>query len=322
MSRAIAKRVLGLEARAIDAVARRLDASFDRALRLLASTKGRVVVTGMGKSGLIGAKIAATLSSTGTPSFVLDPAQALHGDMGAVRKVDNLLALSNSGETAELKVLLPLLRKLGCRVVLLAGNPQGILARFSDVVLDVGVDKEACPLNLAPTSSTTAALAMGDALAVALLEKRRFTKKDFARVHPAGHLGARLKENVGDVMRRGKDLPLVRAEDSLHRVAEVITDKKVGCACLVDQKGRLRGIVVDGDLRRALLKEPDASRWTAGNLAHPNPRLIAAKATLAQALQAMEEHTVYQLVVTDVHGRPAGLLHLHDLLGRGQVKIN
>jgi arabinose-5-phosphate isomerase len=322
VSRATARRVLALEARAVAALARRLDASFDRALRVLAATRGRVVVTGMGKSGLVGAKIAATLSSTGTPAFLLDSAQALHGDMGSVKSFDTVLALSNSGETEELKVLLPLLRGIGCKVVLLTGKPGGILSKCSDVVLNVGVTKEACPLNLAPTSSTTAALAMGDALAVALLEKKGFTEKDFARVHPAGSLGVRLRETVGDVMRRGSAIPLVHAKDPFRRVAEVITEKRVGCACLVDPKGVLRGIVVDGDLRRALLKDPDASRWTASALAHPHPRRVSPEATLAQALQMMEENAVYQLVVVDKRGRPVGLLHLHDLLGRGQVRIN
>jgi len=322
VSRATARRVLALEARAVAALARRLDASFDRALRVLAATRGRVVVTGMGKSGLVGAKIAATLSSTGTPAFLLDSAQALHGDMGSVKSFDTVLALSNSGETEELKVLLPLLRGIGCKVVLLTGKPGGILSKCSDVVLNVGVTKEACPLNLAPTSSTTAALAMGDALAVALLEKKGFTEKDFARVHPAGSLGGRLRETVGDVMRRGSAIPLVHAKDPFRRGAEVITEKRVGCACLVDPKGVLRGIVVDGDLRRALLKDPDASRWTASALAHPHPRRVSPEATLAQALQMMEENAVYQLVVVDKRGRPVGLLHLHDLLGRGQVRIN
>jgi arabinose-5-phosphate isomerase len=317
-----ARRVLRLEARAIDLLTRRLDETFNDALKVLFSTKGRVVVTGMGKSGLVGAKIAATFSSTGTPAFVLDPAQALHGDMGVVTRYDTILALSNSGTTEELKVLLPLVQKVGCRVVLMTGKPEGILSRFSDVVLNVGVPQEACPLNLAPTSSTTVALAMGDALAVALLEKHKFTEKDFARVHPAGSLGARLKETVGDIMRRGKALPLVKAGDSFQKVARVITEKKVGCACVVDVQGVLRGIVVDGDLRRAMLKDPNASHWTAKDLSNPKPRVIEPGATLGEALQIMEEYAVYQLVVVDPKRRPTGLLHLHDLLGRGQVKIS
>ena len=322
MSLETARRVLRLEARAIDLLTRRLDSTFNDALKALFSTKGRVVVTGMGKSGLVGAKIAATLSSTGTPAFSLDPAQALHGDMGVVTKYDTILALSNSGTTEELKVLLPLLKKLGCRVVLMTGKPEGVLSRFSDVVLNVSVPQVACPLNLAPTASTTVALAMGDALAVALLEKHKFTEKDFARVHPAGSLGARLKETVGDIMRRGKALPLVKPGDSFRKVASVITDKKVGCACVTDARGVLTGIVVDGDLRRALLKDPDASHWTARSLSHPHPRVIEPGETLGHALQLMEENAVYQLVVVDSKHRPAGLLHLHDLLGRGEVKIS
>lgn len=322
MSLETARRVLRLEARAIDLLTRRLDKTFNDAVKALFSTKGRVVVTGMGKSGLVGAKIAATFSSTGTPAFVLDPAQALHGDMGVVTKYDTILALSNSGTTEELKVLLPLVQKVGCRVVLMTGKPEGILSRFSDVVLNVGVPQEACPLNLAPTASTTVALAMGDALAVALLEKHKFTEKDFARVHPAGSLGARLKETVGDIMRRGGAVPRVKAGDSFHKVATVITDKKVGCACVVDAHGVLTGIVVDGDLRRALLKDSDASQWTAKDLSNAHPRVIQPGATLGHALQLMEENAVYQLVVVDSKRRPVGLLHLHDLLGRGQVKIS
>ena len=322
MSLETARRVLRLEARAIDLLTRRLDKTFNDAVKALFSTKGRVVVTGMGKSGLVGAKIAATFSSTGTPAFVLDPAQALHGDMGVVTKYDTILALSNSGTTEELKVLLPLVQKVGCRVVLMTGKPEGILSRFSDVVLNVGVPQEACPLNLAPTASTTVALAMGDALAVALLEKHKFTEKDFARVHPAGSLGARLKETVGDIMRRGGAVPRVKAGDSFHKVATVITDKKVGCACVVDAHGVLTGIVVDGDLRRALLKDSDASQWTAKDLSNAHPRVIQPGATLGHALQLMEENAVYQLVVVDSKRRPVGLLHLHDLLGRGEVKIS
>lgn len=322
MSLETARRVLRLEARAIDLLTRRLDKTFNDAVKALFSTKGRVVVTGMGKSGLVGAKIAATFSSTGTPAFVLDPAQALHGDMGVVTKYDTILALSNSGTTEELKVLLPLVQKVGCRVVLMTGKPEGILSRFSDVVLNVSVPQEACPLNLAPTASTTVALAMGDALAVALLEKHKFTEKDFARVHPAGSLGARLKETVGDIMRRGGAVPRVKAGDSFHKVATVITDKKVGCACVVDAHGVLTGIVVDGDLRRALLKDSDASQWTAKDLSNAHPRVIEHGATLGHALQLMEENAVYQLVVVDSKRRPVGLLHLHDLLGRGEVKIS
>ncbi len=321
MSRATARRVLNLEAQALVDLARRVDGSFDRAVKILASVQGRVVVTGMGKSGLIGAKIAATLASTGTPAFSLDPAQALHGDMGAVTRQDAVLALTNSGETEELKVLLPLLKKSGCRIVLMTGRPDASLAKVCDVVLDAGVAKEACPLNLAPTSSTTAALALGDALAVSLLERRRFTPADFAKFHPSGSLGARLQEKVGDVMRRGAALPKVKPTDGFQRVARVITDKKVGCALVVDAKGVLAGIVVDGDLRRALLKDPDPKAWTAKTLSNAHPRTVSPDATLARALQVLEENAVYQLVMVDAKHRPLGLLHLHDLLGRGKVRL-
>jgi len=204
----------------------------------------------------------------------------------------------------------------------LTGDPASSLSSFCDVVLDAGVEKEACPHDLAPTTSTTAALAMGDALAVALLERRRFTAKDFARFHPAGSLGERLRERVSDVMRKGRAVPIVKAGDSFRKTAGVITRKRVGCALLTDGRGRLKGIVVDGDLRRALLKDPDTRRWNAGRLSNSHPRTIDPQATLAKALQAMEENAVYQLAVADKRGRPVGLLHLHDLLGRGRVRIN
>lgn len=322
MTLAVARRVLSLEARALSRLARRVDSSFERAVAVLGAAHGRVVVTGMGKSGLIGAKIAATLSSTGTPAFTLDPAQALHGDMGSVTRRDVLLAISNSGGTRELRVLLPLLKKTGCRVVLLTGNPRGPLARWADVALDAGVTQEACPLNLAPTASTTAALALGDALAVALLERRGFKADDFARLHPGGHLGERLEERVFQVMRRGSAVPKLLPSASFQRTARVITAKKVGCALVVDPRGRLQGIVVDGDLRRALLKNPDPRGWTAGKMGHARPRAVSSDATLAQALQIMEENAVYQLVVLDRKKRPVGLLHLHDLLGRGKIRLH
>lgn len=316
-----AKRVLKIEAEGLLRLARRTGKSFDRAVRLVLKSKGRVVVTGLGKSGLIGQKIAATLSSTGTPSLFLSASEALHGDLGKAAKGDVVLALSNSGETDELKTLLPLLERIGCRILLFTGNPSSSLTRHADVVMDVGVAKEACPMNLSPTASTTAALAMGDALAIALLEERGFTEKDFALFHPGGELGRRLQLKVSDIMRKGPGVPKVPLSASFQRIVREINAKKVGATCVVDAGGKLKGIVVDGDLRRAMLKDPDIRRWNAGNLRTPNPSVVPSDMSLAHALQRMEDKAIFQLIVVDAKRRPIGLVHLHDLLGRGRIKI-
>jgi len=321
MSIATAKRVLKIEADGLLQLVKRTGKSFDRAVELILKSRGRVVVTGMGKSGLVGQKIAATFSSTGTPALFLSPAEALHGDLGKASKGDVALALSNSGETDELKTLLPLLRKIGCRVILFTGNTSSTLAKQGDVVVDVGVRKEACPLNLSPTASTTAALAMGDALAIALLEERGFTERDFALFHPGGELGRRLQLKVSDIMRRGNKIPWVRMDASFNAVVREINAKKVGSVCVVDKNKKLTGFIVDGDLRRALLKDPDIRRWNAANLRSPRPLVVSPDMTLAHALQLMENKTIFQLIVVDSKKRPAGLIHLHDLLGRGQIKI-
>jgi arabinose-5-phosphate isomerase len=316
-----AKRVLRIEAEGLLRLARRTGRSFAQAVRLVLRSKGRVVVTGLGKSGLIGQKIAATLSSTGTPSLFLSASEALHGDLGKAAKGDVVLALSNSGETDELKTLLPLLKRIGCRILLFTGNPSSSLSRYADVVMDVGVAKEACPMNLSPTASTTAALAMGDALAIALLEERGFTEKDFALFHPGGELGRRLQLKVSDIMREGSRVPKVPMDASFQKIVREINAKKVGATCVVDRAGKLKGIIVDGDLRRAMLKDPNVGRWNAANLRTPRPSTVSPAMSLAHALQAMEERTIYQLIVVDVKKRPVGLVHLHDLLGRGRIKI-
>jgi len=316
-----AKRVLKIEAEGLLQLSRKVGASFDRAVKLILRSKGRVVVTGMGKSGLVGQKIAATLSSTGTPALFLSPAEALHGDMGKASKGDAVLALSNSGETDELKTLLPLLKRMGCRIILFTGSPHSTLARISDVVVDVGVKKEACPLRLAPTASTTAALAMGDALAVSLMEAQGFTEKDFALFHPAGELGRRLHLKAADIMRKGSGVPKVVLGASFEKIVREINAKKVGSTCVVGIGQKLKGIIVDGDLRRALLKDPDIRHWNATNLRSPRPATIRPEASLAQALQIMEEKAIFQLVVVDTRSRLVGLVHLHDLLGRGRIRI-
>jgi arabinose-5-phosphate isomerase len=231
------------------------------------------------------------------------------------------LVLSNSGETEELKTLLPHLKRMGCKAVLFTGSPRSSLARISDLVVDVGVKKEACPLRLAPTASTTAALAMGDALAVALMEAQGFTEKDFALFHPGGELGRRLHLKVADIMRQGSQMPKVARGASFQEVAREINAKKVGAACVMEQGRKLKGIIVDGDLRRALLKDPDIRHWNASKLGSRYPSTISADASLAQALQLMEDKTIFQLIVVDGKKRAVGLVHLHDLLGRGRIRI-
>ena len=321
MSLATAKRVLRIEAEGILSLIGRTGKNFEKAVNLILKNRGRVVVTGMGKSGLVGRKIAATLSSTGTPSHFLNPAEALHGDMGTAAKGDVVLALSNSGETDELKALLPALRKMGCRILLFTGKPASSLVQWADVTLDVGVEKEACPLNLSPTASTTAALAMGDALAIALLEKNGFTEKDFAQFHPGGDLGRRLQMKVSEIMRKGSQLPKVALSAGFKDVVRQINAKKVGCTLVVDTKGKLDGIIVDGDIRRALLKDPDIAHWGARNLRTPRPATISPTLSLGHCLQLMEEKAIFQLIVVDSKKKPLGLLHLHDLLGRGRTRI-
>ncbi len=321
MSVSIAKRVLKIEAEGLLELAKKTGKTFDQAVKLFLRSRGRVVVTGMGKSGLVGRKIAATLSSTGTPSLFLSPAEALHGDMGKVAKTDIVLALSNSGETDELKILLPHLKKMGCKVILITGNVSSSLSRLGDVVIDAGVRKEACPLNLSPTASTTAALAMGDALAIALLEANGFTEKDFALFHPGGDLGRRLQLRVSDIMRRGTQVPRVPLSASFEKIVREINAKKMGCTCVVGPRNELKGIIVDGDLRRALLKNPDIRRWNARNLRTPRPQTVQADISLAHGLQLMEEKSIFQLIVVDSQKRLLGMVHLHDLLGRGQIKI-
>lgn len=321
MSISTAKKVLKIEAEGLLQLSQKAGRSFEAAVKLILKFKGRVVVTGMGKSGLVGQKIAATLSSTGTPSHFLSPAEALHGDMGKASKGDVVLALSNSGETDELKTLLPLLKRMGCRIILFTGSLHSTMARMSDVVVDVGVKREACPLRLAPTASTTAALAMGDALAVALMEAQGFTEKDFALFHPGGELGRRLHLKVTDIMRKKNQVPKVALNASFPQIVREINAKKVGATCVVGPGQKLKGIIVDGDLRRALLKNPDIRHWNAGNLGSPKPTLVPQDSSLAQALQVMEEKAIFQLIVVDGKKRPIGLVHLHDLLGRGRIRI-
>jgi arabinose-5-phosphate isomerase len=312
--RAIAARVLRMEADAILGLIAKLDTRFERAVELLHGCSGRVIVTGMGKSGIIGRKIAATLASTGTPSYFLHPAEGMHGDLGMVARGDVVLALSNSGETDEVLAILPPLKRLGVPIVLLTGNPTSTLARQCEVVLDVSVSEEACPMNLAPTSSTTAALAAGDALAMALLELRGLRPEDYAALHPRGTLGWRALFRVADLMHTGDAVPRVRADATLEDTILEMTKKRFGMTTVIDSTGRLIGVVTDGDLRRLHLRTQSIAGVRAGDVASSTPKTIGAEELAAKALEVMEAWAITSLVVPDAEDRPVGVIHMHDIL--------
>jgi arabinose-5-phosphate isomerase len=313
-----ARRVLSIEANAIAALADRLDGRFDRALELLAACTGKVVVTGMGKSGIICRKIAATLSSTGTPALFLHAAEGVHGDAGIFMKGDTIMALSSSGESDEVVQLLPLIKRLHLPLIALTGDTSSTLARAADVVLDVSVAEEACPLGLAPTASTTAALALGDALALALLEQKGFRPQDFAIIHPAGALGRRFLR-VEDLMHRGEAIPLVAENTPLRETVLEITTKRLGVTGVVDGDGHLVGVITDGDLRRALERVDDIRATVAADIMTRNPKTIAGSALGEEAVAAMEG-TITSLFILAEGGRtPVGVIHLHDLLKAGVV---
>lgn len=311
------QRVLAIEIAALEAVAERLDARFERAVQLLADCRGKVVVTGIGKSGLICRKIAATLASTGTPATFLHAAEAAHGDFGLVGRDDVVLALSHSGEVDELLRLLPLIKRHDLSLIAITGAPHSTLGRAADVTLDASVPEEACPLGLAPTASTTAALALGDALAVALFQRNGFSELDFAALHPAGSLGRRLLK-VGDLMHAGEALPVVRPGTSLADTVVEISHKRLGMTTVVDRSGALVGIVTDGDLRRSLQRGGDIARLVAADLMTAKPKTIEAGALAARALAVMEQHSITSLcVVAGGSRRPQGVIHLHDILKAG-----
>jgi arabinose-5-phosphate isomerase len=310
-----AARVLELEAQAILALVGRLDASFDAAVEVLERCRGRVIVTGIGKSGIIARKLAATLASTGTPAHFLHPAEGVHGDLGMVARGDVVVVLSNSGETDEILAIVPPLKRLAVPIVLLTGNVQSALARQCDVVLDVSVREEACPVSLAPTSSTTAALAMGDALAMALLDLRSLRPEDFAALHPRGALGWRASVRVGDLMRSGDALPIVPDAALLKDVIAEMTGKSLGMTTVVDATGRLVGIITDGDLRRLHLRSEPIGEFTARDFMTRMPKLIEPQALAATALEVMERSgPITSLIIVDGDFRPAGVIHLHDIL--------
>jgi arabinose-5-phosphate isomerase len=313
----LGRQALATEARAVNALIPRLDAAFVRACRFCLECRGRVVVTGMGKSGHVGSKIAATLASTGTPAFFLHPAEAGHGDIGMITRQDVVLAISNSGETEEIAMLVPHIRRLGVPLITFTGQADSTLARAATVNVDISVPEEACPLNLAPTASTTATLAMGDALAVALLKCRGFTEQDFARSHPGGSLGRRLLLHVEDIMRTGKDVPMVTADTLLATGLMEMSRKALGMTTVVDGQSRLVGVFTDGDLRRALDRQLDVHRTRMGEVMTKGGKRIRPQELAAEAVHLMEMHAITALPVVDADGVLVGALNVHDLLRAG-----
>lgn len=317
-----AQEVLRMEAEAILELVPRIDENFAAAVNLILECEGRTVITGMGKSGLIGRKMAATLASTGTPSFYLHPAEGIHGDLGMVTAADVVIALSNSGETGEVLNILPSLRRIGAKIIAMVGNANSTLGKNADVILDVGVSKEACPLGLAPTSSTTAALAYGDALALALLKKHNFTASQFAIFHPGGSLGRKLLLTVGNIMHKGDENPTVLADTTVQDALFVITDKGLGAVSVVDENGIMQGVLTDGDIRRGLSKGVDFLQRPVRELMTANPKTITQDKLAAQALHLMESNKpkpITVLPVLDENRKVIGLLHMTDLVRQGVV---
>ncbi len=321
MSISIAKEVLETEANGILAMMQRLDHNFDRAIALIMACPSRVIITGIGKSGIIGQKIAATLNSTGTSSFFLHPVEAMHGDLGIVHSDDVILAISNSGETPELSMLLPNFKRRGNQLIAMTGNLNSTLARTADAVLDVAVEREACPLGLAPTASTTATLAMGDALAVVLLNRKQFKESDFLRNHPGGTLGDRLKVQVGEVMLTGSRIPTVAPETPFSEALAELNEKSLGAVLVVSSGKEILGILTDGDIRRLMVKSLDIFSRPVSAVMTLTPKTIKEDLLAADALSIMQRHEVTILAVVNHHQRLVGILHLHDLLGKGEFRV-
>jgi len=315
----LGRETIELEAQALTALAKRIDANFARACELILATQGRVIVVGMGKSGHIGGKIAATLASTGTPAFFVHPGEASHGDLGMITPADTVIAISNSGETDEILTILPIIKRMGAKLIALTGRTESSLGRQADAILDAGVDKEACPLNLAPTASTTAALAVGDALAVALLKRRGFTREDFARSHPAGLLGRRLLLYVADIMHTGKDVPLVNDAATLREALLEMTSKGLGMSGVVDAGGKLLGILTDGDLRRLLQRGVDVYGAKITEVMTRDPKVTRLDRLAAETVELMRSLSINGLFVVDEAHRVVGALNMHDLLRSGVV---
>ena len=313
----LAKEVLDIEAKSILRLKNNIGEEFDKAIDILYNCKGRVIVTGMGKSGLIGKKIAATMSSTGTPTYFLHPAESTHGDSGVITRNDVIIAISNSGETQELLNLLPLIKRFGCEMIGMTGNLNSTLSKTSEVVLDISVEREACPLGKAPTASTTATLAMGDALAVCLMEKKGFTKEDFLLFHSSGKLGKGLTYKVRDLMITGDKMPLVSESESFKDVINTISEYKLGMAMVLNDDKTLAGVLTDGDIRRTVIKYPDTSNIKVKDVMTVNPKRITSDAYAASALNLMEKYSITALAVVDEGNVPVGVIHVHDLLRAG-----
>ncbi len=314
--------VLKIEAEGILKMADRIDDNFTKMVDLICNSNGRVIVSGIGKSGIVGRKIVATLNSTGTRSLFLHPAEAMHGDLGVVCREDVFLALSNSGETDELSSLIPSVRKIGCKIVAFTGDKNSTLARNSDIVLDVGVEREACPLGLVPTASSTALLAMGDALAVVLLNKKHFNASDFKKIHPGGTLGQRLSSQVKDIMLTGTSIPRVAEGTSLEDAIREINRLELGAAFVVSSDDILVGIITDGDLRRFLFNNKSVMGKNVEDVMSKNPRIVSPGSPAFDALNMMEKYQITVLPIADSDRRVLGILHLHDILGKGEFKFN
>jgi arabinose-5-phosphate isomerase len=317
-----ARDVLKIEAQGILSLIDRVGPEFEKAVDMIMKAKGRVIITGMGKSGLVGRKISSTLSSTGTPSFFLHPAEASHGDLGMVTSNDIVLAISNGGHTAEVNAILPVLKEMGAGIISFTGGLDSPMAEASDVVIDVGVEKEACPMGLAPTTSTTAALAMGDALAVVMINRHRFGRDDFKKFHPGGSLGERLAGNVRDIMLTDDRMPVVLLGSQVRDAIGEINEKRIGATIVVDEGNKLAGMIVDGDLRRALTRQENILDMMVEEVMTPSPKTVDEEMTTAEALGLMELYAITHLVIVDRHNRVKGVLHLHDVLGREEFRLN
>jgi len=314
--------VLKIEAEGILSLTNRIDNNFSEMVELIFNSTGRVIVAGIGKSGIIGRKIVATLNSTGTRSLFLHPVEAMHGDLGMVSKDDIFLALSNSGETDELNIILSTIQKIGCKIIAFTGNKNSTLAKNSNIIIDVGVKKEACPLGLAPTASTTALLAMGDALAVVLINKRGFNQSDFKKFHPGGSLGQRLSVNVTDIMITGNSVPIVDEDTPMERAIKIMNEFNLGTTLVQSKDKKLAGIITDGDIRRHVTSKKNIFEFKARDVMTKDPRKLQPESPTYDALNMMEHYQITALPITDVSGRILGILHLHDILGKGAFKFN
>ena len=312
-----AKNVIRIEAEAVSKLESRINSSFVEAVETIYKSKGRTIVTGMGKSGIIARKIVATMNSTGTPAIFLHASDAVHGDLGIVRKEDVVVCISKSGDTPEVQQLIPMFKRIGVPIISLVGNVNSKLAQSSDIVLDASVIEEACPLDLAPTASTAASLALGDALALALLDQREFSVEEFAMYHPGGNLGKRLILKIEEIMVSGDSVPKVKVSTPLKDVIIEITSKRLGATCVVGEDGKLKGVVTDGDLRRMLQKTTDVANLTAESVMTKNPKVIRDNRLAAIAIQEMESFNITQLIVVDESYKPVGMVHLHDLVKAG-----